>query len=407
MSAPQLKRSLNLPLLTLYGLGTILGAGVYVLVGKVAGITGIYAPIAFLVAAVIAAFTGFAYASLSKRFPRSAGEVVYINQAFAKPWLGRAIGWLVVVTGVVSSATLINGFAGYLSVFITLPKLIAVTLTSIAIVAVACWGIVESVSIAAIVTTIELAGILIVLALLGDVLLTLPDIGTTLIPPLPKDLGEFTTWQSIMLGAFLAFYAFIGFEDMVNVAEEVKNPERNLPLGILAALAMASLLYVLVALVAVLSLPAESLGASESPMVSLVATKSAGAANLIGMISLVAIINGALVQVIMGSRIIYGMASQQLAPAALAHIATKTQTPVKATVLLGVIIWLFAVWLPLVTLAKITSFVIIIVFSLVNFSLAMIYWRETGSSRIKALIPLFGGALCLFLLALQSIDVFS
>jgi amino acid transporter len=109
----------------------------------------------------------------------------------------------------------------------------------------------------------------------------------------------------------------------------------------------------------------------------------------------------------MGSRIIYGMASQQLAPAALAHIAAKTQTPVRATVLLGVIIWLFAVWLPLVTLAKITSFVIIIVFSLVNFSLAMIYWRETGSSRIKALIPLFGGALCLFLLALQSIDVFS
>lgn len=404
-NAGTLKRSLNLPLLIMYGLGTILGAGIYVLIGKVAGIAGTYAPASFLVAAIIAGFTGFSYANLSKRFPRAAGEVVYVHNALRRRWLSIMVGWLVILTGMVSCATLVNGFVGYLAVFIQWPEWLVITMTMWVIVAIACWGIAESVAIATIVTALELLGILIVITLLADAFGTLPDRYDTLFPPMQDFGAQVSIWQGIGLGAFLAFYAFIGFEDMVNVAEEVKQPQRNLPLGIMSAVVLASILYVLVAMVAVLSIPIDTLSHSDAPMVSLVTSRHSGMGELIGLISLIAILNGALVQVIMGSRIFYGMARQNMAPLMLAEIASKTQTPVKATLLLGALIWFFAIALPLVTLAKLTSFIIIIVFSLVNVSLLVIYFREykrsADSGKIKMLVPSVAALLCAGLLILQ------
>lgn len=398
-SKAQLKRSLTLPLLTLYGLGTILGAGVYVLVGKVAGVAGIYTPIAFLVSALVAAFTGFSYAKLSSRYPRSAGEAIYVSQAFAWPTLSACVGGFVIATGVVSAATLVNGFVGYLSVFMPMPELTAITLVILLITGIACWGITESVTIAAIVTAIELSGLVIVLAALNVELSTLTERWPDLVPSADKGI-----WLGILLGAHLAFYAFIGFEDMVNVVEEVVDPKRTMPLAILLALGIASLLYILIALAAILSLPLNELNASNSPMVSLLETKSEKLATIIGIISLIAILNGALVQIIMGARMLYGMSTQKLAPSVFGNISNKTQTPIRATLFIGIIIWLLAAALPLVALAKITSSIILVVFTLVNASLVVIQFREVNKFSELSLsffLPVIGGFLCIGLLSLQ------
>lgn len=398
-SKAQLKRSLTLPLLTLYGLGTILGAGVYVLVGKVAGVAGIYTPIAFLVSALVAAFTGFSYAKLSSRYPRSAGEAIYVSQAFGWPTLSACVGWFVIATGVVSAATLVNGFVGYLSVFMPMPELTAITLVILLITGIACWGITESVTIAAIVTAIELSGLVIVLAALNVELSTLTERWPDLVPSADKGI-----WLGILLGAHLAFYAFIGFEDMVNVVEEVVDPKRTMPLAILLALGIASLLYILIALAAILSLPLNELNASNSPMVSLLETKSEKLATIIGIISLIAILNGALVQIIMGARMLYGMSNQKLAPSVFGNISNKTQTPIRATLFIGIIIWLLAAALPLVALAKITSSIILVVFTLVNASLVVIQFREVNKFSELSLsffLPVIGGFLCIGLLSLQ------
>ena len=400
MTETALKRNLNLPLLTLYGLGTILGAGVYVLVGKVAGIAGLYTPIAFLISSIVAVFTGLSYAALSARYPRSAGEVVYINQAFSSATLSTWVGWCVIATGVVSAATMVNGFIGYLAVFIQIPALLAITLVVASITLIAYWGIMESVTIAALITVLEVVGLLLVIYSLRGELFTLPQHWQSLLPPLSGDI-----WMGILLGSFLAFYAFIGFEDMVNVAEEVVQPQRTLPLAIITALLIASALYIIIALAAVLSLPPEVLSQSDSPMVSLIENHNPQLATTLGIISLIAIINGVLVQVIMGSRILYGMASQHLISKLFARVSTKTQTPTTATMAIAFTVWLLALGFPLVTLAKTTSFIIIVVFALVNFSLLIIRYRKkhcNGIARVyELLLPLTGGLLCLGLLALQ------
>ena len=400
MTETTLKRSLNLPLLTLYGLGTILGAGVYVLVGKVAGIAGLYTPIAFLISSIVAVFTGLSYAALSARYPRSAGEVVYINQAFSSATLSTWVGWCVIATGVVSAATMVNGFIGYLAVFIQIPALLAITLVVVCITLIAYWGIMESVTIAALITVLEIVGLLLVIYSLRGELFTLPQNWQSLLPPLNGDI-----WMGILLGSFLAFYAFIGFEDMVNVAEEVIEPQRTLPLAIIAALLMASVLYIVIALAAVLSLPPDILSQSDSPMVSLIQNHNPQLATTLGIISLIAIINGVLVQVIMGSRILYGMANQHFISKLFARVSEKTQTPTTATIAIAFTVWLLALGFPLVTLAKTTSFIIIVVFALVNFSLLIIRYRENsyiGNNKIyKLLLPLTGGLLCLGLLVLQ------
>lgn len=402
MSNNALLRTLNLPLLTLYGLGTILGAGIYVLVGKVAGIAGFYAPVAFLVSAIVAVFTGISYAALCARYPRSAGEAVYVYQAFASTRLSKLVGYLVIATGVVSAATMINGFIGYLAVFIDLPKSIAITLVAVSITLIACWGINQSVTIAATITAIEIVGLLLVIFALRSALWEIPTQQLSLLPPLDGGI-----WYGISLGAFLAFYAFIGFEDMVNVAEEVVEPQRTLPIAIITALFIASLLYILTALLAVLSLSSEALMHSDYPMVSLLETHHPKLPIMLGIISLIAIINGALVQVIMGSRILYGMAKQNFIAANFASVSPKTRTPIKATFVIGAIVWLLAIGFPLLTLAKITSFIIIMVFALVNFSLLTIRIHEGCKRILKIFLPLIGGLLCLGLLALQLINTFN
>jgi amino acid transporter len=199
----------------------------------------------------------------------------------------------------------------------------------------------------------------------------------TLLPPFESAFGI-----SILLGAFLAFFAFIGFEDMVNVAEEVKNPQQTLPTAILLALLIATLIYAAVSLVAVLTLDQSTLSASKAPLVDVLAASSDMDPRIISAIGLFAVINGALIQIIMASRIFYGMAKKGWLWQKLANINNITQTPVTATVLVIAIVLTLALWIPLETLAKMTSFLVLTVFALVNAALVIIKFKQTSPSGV-------------------------
>jgi APA family basic amino acid/polyamine antiporter len=378
ITEPTLKRSLSLALLTFYGLGTIVGAGIYVLVAKVAGYAGLYAPLSFLLAALLATFTGFAYAELSARYPKSAGEAVYVQEGLRRRELSLLVGFLIIVTGVVSAATIVNGFVGYLHVFVIIPDALAITLVVLLLGALALWGISESVMAATIITLVEVGGLLFIVYVGGDSLATLPTRWHELLPP-----ADAAVWQGILLGAFLAFYAFIGFEDIVNVAEEVRDPVRVLPRAILLALAAASVLYILVALVAVLALPPAELAETRAPLALIYERTTGSPPTVISLISLFAIINGALIQIVMGSRVLYGMSREGWIPNWLGRVHARTQTPHFATVLVTGVILVLALWFPLVQLAKFTSFVILVVFALINLSLLRIKRRDPNPAGVR------------------------
>lgn len=368
---PTLKRSINYPLLTLYGLGSIVGAGIYVLVGEVVNESGIFAPFSFLLAALIATFTAFTYAELSSRFPRCAGEAYYSYQAFHKKLISRIVGWSIVIIGVVSSATIANGFVGYFHVYVDAPAWLVIAGIILVLSLVAAWGIRESVSLASIVTVIELSGLLFVIYIVTQLDFHQPIATSDMVPSFDSSV-----WFGITVGAFLAFYAFIGFEDIVNVAEEVIHPRRTLPLGILTALVISTLLYVSVSFAAIYAVPVAKLSTSDAPLIDIVEQYGESAVLVMGFISMVAIVNGALIQVIMASRVIYGMACQQLAPAIFSHVNAKTQTPLWSTGLVATIVLTLALSFSLVTLAKITSFVTLLVFATMHFSLILIKHKE-------------------------------
>ena len=394
-----LKRSLSPLLITFYGLGTILGAGIYVLVGEVAARAGFYTPLAFLIASVVAAFSAFSFAELSSRFPKSAGEALYTEKAFGCRVLSTAVGIMVVTIGVISAATISRGFTGYLHLFIDVPDWFALCCLITVLGLVACWGISESVFVIFVMTSIELLGLLYVVWVAADALTELPAQLPKMIPPL-----DFMSWSIVFGGAFLAFYAYIGFEDMVNIAEEVRDPQKNMPLAIISCLVITSLLYTVVALVVVLSLPQDMLAGSQAPLALLCQQKTGEPPTFISLISLFAVTNGALVQIIMGARVLYGLSNQGWLPAPLGKINSKTRTPLRATLLLTAIILVMALWLPLVTLARLTSFVTLAVFTCINMALIVIKNRESRPKNCMVVpiwFPWVGCIISFFMILLE------
>lgn len=395
-----LARRLSLPLLVLYGLGTILGAGVYVLIAKIAGLAGGFAPWAFLVAAVVAIVTGLSYAELAARLPRSAGAALYVFSAFGSRRLALLVGGLVILTGIVSAATLGNSFVGYFLLFFegAAPwAVIAVLVMAIALIA--AWGIAESVRAAATITLIEIAGLLMVLWAARDASVA----PAAWVPPL--DAG---VWQGIFLAAVIAFYAFIGFEDMANVAEEVKHPERDLPRAILLSLLIVTAIYTAVAYVAVTAIPLGELAQSNAPMALVYARTTGESPLVIGVISLFAVVNGALVQVIMASRLLYGVGREAWLPArpsaALAYVHPRTRTPLVATAIIGALVLAFALTVSLANLAKATSFIMLIVFTIVHAALFRMKRKAplpAGAWGVPLAVPVLGFVLTLSLMLYQ------
>lgn len=372
MSSVDLKRSVSLPFLIFYGVGTIVGGGFYALLGEVVGLSGMATPIAFLLTGLLAMVSAFSFAELSARFPVSAGEAQYVDAGFGSAALTRLTGWLVMATGIVSTATLCVASAGFIAPLLPAElaavPLVIISLLYLVMFLTASWGIGGSVLVVSLVTIIEVGALVYVFVINADVLTTLPSRAANIWP---------TQWTGVFAGAFLAFYAFIGFEDMVNLAEEVKSPRRNMPLAIFICIGAAGLLYVAVALVAVLAVSPEALANSPAPVAALASGQGWWPTTGLWMVSILAGLNGALVQIIMAARVGYGLARAGRAPAWLGDVHKTRRTPIKATALVVGIGWLLASFLPIATLAEVTSSIVLLVFTLVNLAL----WRLKVQGR--------------------------
>ena len=398
----KLKRSITLPFLILYGLGTMIGGGFYALLGKVAGETGMYLPIALLLSGALALVTSFSFAELSSRYPVSAGESRYVKEAFNNQSLATIVGWLVILTGIVSAAALSVATIGFLQDYFQISDKLGITLLVISMGLIAAWGIGKSVAVVTVITIIEV-GALIYASIVADANISQVFSQWRLyIPPMDAQV-----WIGVFSGSFLAFYAFIGFEDMVNMAEEVKDVRKVLPAAIIISVLLTIFFYMLVGTIAVSSVSPDQLAQSNTPIAELVHGQGKYAGLGLWAVSLLTGLNGALVQIIMASRVAYGLANSDQAPKWLSYVHPKTQTPLRATILIMLLVLLLALFFPLTALAKLTSFIIILVFTSVNFSL----WRikkimpdlDGQGPRYPNWVPLLGTIFCVSVLVFQTV----
>lgn len=393
---PVLRRRLGLPLLVLYGTGITVGAGIYVLIGAVAGHAGVYAPWSFVLAALVMALTVASYAELSTRLPVSAGEAAYVRAAFDSRVLSTLTGLLTIVIGVVSSSAVTLGSAGYIAQFTELPQWLIVIGVVVALGAVAAWGILESVLLASVFTLIEVGGLL---AIVVAAIHTELPIVSALAQPLP----DLAALSGIGFASLLAFFAFIGFEDLANVVEEAKVPHRDIPRAMVLTLVISTLLYLLVAAIAVSAVSVERLAASPAPL-SLVFREVAGVSPVtISIIAIVATLNTILAQMTMSARVIYGMARQGDLPGIAGRVHPRTATPLLATALVAASVILLALAVPFEQLAEGTSLATLVVFALVNLSLLRLRQRGVHAPgphvRVPLWVPAAGLAACLAMIA--------
>ncbi len=397
-----LKRSLGWLQLTFYGVGTILGAGIFVVIGEVVAEAGLLAPIAYLLAALLAGLTALSYAEMTARLPEAGGPVAYSREAFGKPALSIGIGWTLAATGIVSAATITTGFVGYLQSFIALPHWLVVSALLLGLGGIAAKGIEESAWAMTATTLIGIAALVFVISVAGNAgLEALPRIGGAIAE---IDPGALT---GLFGGAILAFYAFIGFGDMAMTAEEVKGVRRTMPLAIGLALLIALVFYLLTVTVALGVLTPSDLAASDAPLVAVVEARGfAGWA--VGIPALFVIVNGALTQIITATRLFMHMGrARSGAPALFGHVHPKTGTPLVATGVVVAIVLLLALTVPLKALATATSLLILLVFASVHLSLIVLKRRDQPQDvpNIPILIPFLGAAFCFLAVAAQAFDL--
>ncbi|WP_171133672.1 MULTISPECIES: APC family permease [unclassified Ruegeria] len=384
----KLKRALTTPLLTLYGLGVTIGAGIYVLVGATADVAGPFAALSFVVAALVVSLTALSYAELATRFPVSAGEAAYVEAGLRRSWMAVLVGLAVAASGVISASAVAIGAASYLHALTGL----AIPFLTIGVVlimaAIALWGITESVLIAAIITIIEIAGLLFVMGW-----------GLTIQDPQGYRIGamlpalELDVWRGIFAGSLLAFFAFVGFEDMANVAEEVKDPLHTIPKAIFLTLILATLLYFGTSMTVLRVVPIDVLSTSAAPLALVFSNAPDEIKKGFSAVAIVATANGVLIQMIMASRVIYGLADRGYLPKTLAVVPKATRTPVFATLLVAAIIMLLTQTFPIDVLAERTSQVVLMVFVLVNFSLILLKAKPDRTNehfQVPPVVPILG-----------------
>ena len=395
----ELRRALTLPLVVLYGLGVTIGAGIYVLVGATAGVAGVYAPLSFVVAALVMLPSAGSFAELVGRLPVSAGEAAYVRAGFNSQQLSILVGLMVVTVGTVSAAAISIGSVGYIRQFVDLPGGILIPVVVATMTIIAAWGVRESVTFAGIMTVVEIVGLMFIIT--GGFLGSGQSPASE--PQFVAPSASLTTIGfGILSGGVLAFFAFIGFEDLVNMAEETRQPAKTLPQAIFLTLIISTVLYLLVATVAVLNVPISQLSQSEAPL-SLVFERTTGVSPaMISAIAIIATLNGVIVQIIMAARVIYGLANQGSIPALLGSVNAITRTPLVATALVGALVLLLAMAVPLTRLAETTSQITLTVFALVNLALFNIKRRnETapeGCFIVPIWVPVIGFASCVLFL---------
>ncbi len=395
---PRLRRSLGLTLAVLYGLGVTIGAGIYVLVAPAAARAGMHAPLSFILAALVMAPSAASFAELGSRLPQAAGEATYVRAGLKSDALAFIVGLLVIAAAVTSAATVSRGSAGYIHVFLDLPLDWIVLAVVLLMGAITAWGILQSVSIAGVMTLVEIAGLLMI-AFVGAA--HVPDLAARL-PEAWEGLGGTSAWSGIFGAVLLAFFAFTGFEGLANIAEEVKEPARTLPRAIFLTLILVTLLYVIVVWVALIAVPRAELAATKAPL-SLVFERATGASpEIITAISIVATINGIVVFMVMASRVLYGMAAQGLLPELLGRVNATTRTPLYATALVVVLTLLLAFVFPIEGLAEAASRLALIVFVFVNAALTKLKLDRvpapSGAFIVPFWVPVAGLATSLALL---------
>ena len=313
-----LRRAITPGLLLFFIVGDILGGGIYALIGEVAGETGGAIWAGFALALVMAAFTAGSYAELVSKYPRAGGAGLYTHRAFGRPFVSFLVAFAVVVSGITSASALARGFGGdYLSAFVDIP----VVLTAIALIALVAAvnlrGIDESVKINVGFTLVEVGG-LVLIVVIAAVALGQGDAE-------PARAFEFKAGSSVLAaslaGSALAFYALIGFEDSVNVAEETRDPSRAYPRALFGGLAIAGALYLLVTIGASMVVPTGDLVGSSGALLEVVDQGPLGIPEkLFAAIGLLALSNGALINMIMASRLLYGMAQEGVMPRPFAKV---------------------------------------------------------------------------------------
>jgi basic amino acid/polyamine antiporter, APA family len=400
---PGLARSLSLLHATLYRLGVTIGAGIYVLIGAAAARSGMHAPVAFVVAALLMALSAGSFAELAARLPVAAGEAAYAREAFQSDKLATGIGLLVVAIAIVSAAAISVGSAGYLAVFVALPSHILIGIVVLAMGAIAARGIKESVSFAGVMTVIEIGGLLLLIA---AGLASEP----TVITRLPESIPHTTNpafFAGLISTTLLAVFAFIGFEGLANVAEEVRDPRRNLPRAIFMTLVISTLLYVAVVWISLVTIGERELATSDAPLALVFERLTGASPKTMSLIAVMATLNGIIVQIIMASRVLYGLAQQRQLPAILARVSPMTRTPLVATALTTAAVLLLALILPLHDLAEMTARLTLVVFTVVNVSLIRIKQRSPnnmqGSFVAPSWMPWAAAGACLSLLVLDAL----
>ena len=404
MSNQTLHRHIGLFALVVYGVGDILGAGIYALIGKAAGEMGNAIWMAFLASMIAAGLTGLSYASLGSRYPRAGGASFFTHHAFKNNFLAYVIGLAALSSGVTSMAAGSRAFAGY---FTTLVSAVPVDLVVVAfcfvVAGVVIRGIRESMWMNMLCTGIELGGLLLVIAVGAKFLGT---INYTSAVTVSNPAGDLSI-SLILSGAVLTFYSFVGFEDIINVSEEVKNPESNMPKGILLAVLIASIIYITISLVAVSVIPAAELAASSAPLVDVVKRAAPWFPPIaFAFIAMFAVANTALLNFIMGSRLIYGMANQGLMPKVLAKVS-RTRTPYIASLAVLGFMLVLALTGNIASLARATSVLLLICFMTVNAALLVLKHRTgepKGRFEIPSIVPLLGALVCAVMLSYAKLE---
>ncbi len=370
-----LKRTLGLPLLVFYGLGVTIGAGIFALIGEIIGIAGGLAPMSFLLAGLVAAGTARAYALLSRRYPRAAGEALYAREAFGKA-AAIIAGLGVAVTGVISSAVIALAFARNAASLLPLPEPVLAIGLIVVLSAIAAYGVRESLTFAAAITVLEV-GTLVVIAAVGAPLLADGEVlARAVTPPMDRQSLDLT-----VAAATVAFFAFIGFENIVNMAEEAKEPERTMGPAIAITLSVAMLLYLLIAAIATALPDPKALADSDAPLATMFAALTGLPGAPVAVIAAVSMINGVLVQIVMASRVLYGMANEGMLPSVLASVSPKRRTPLLATVIVSAAIAVLVLAASMLGLAQATGFVTLAVFAAVNLSLFVLAGRPSWPGK--------------------------
>jgi len=400
-----LKRAITGKLLFLFVLGDVLGAGIYALVGAVAGEVGgaIWAPMA--VALGLALFTAGSYAELVTKYPKAGGSAVYAERAYGSPLLSFLVGYCMLAAGVVSAAGLAHAFAGeYMQTFISVSEQLAAVLFLLAIGLLNARGIRESMRANVVMTFVEVTGLALVVIAAGYFLADGGgDVGRAF-----ELTDEKAAIPAIFAGAILAFYSFVGFETTANVAEEIENPSRVYPKALFGAIVAAGLIYMLVGVAASVTVPVDELAESTGPLLTVVDVSGIGIPDkLFSAIALVAVANGALLTMIMSSRMAYGMSVQGLMPSVLSRVLSGRRTPwVAIATTTGVAIGLTFLG-NLETLAE--TVVLLLLFVFLSTNVAVLVLRrddvEHEHFTVPSFLPVLGAISCVVLLTQQGQEI--